>query len=293
MLPGPATTDVVGRLSALSPGDRVTSSLPCRALCRQRSAGADVSANIRAGQMVIRSIYTPHADRHLSSARPDFLRLSVVVTPLPRYPPCASPTRPAPVPLALRQSRSAPRPATTVAPAPDAIPLADGQHAADDSALRRGQDLSRFAALSRRSRSAALALRPASLSRRSCSASRALRPASLSRRSLIASRALRPVSPSRRSRMAASALRPTSPAAGRGPRLRPCARSRSPGSPAGPPWPCGPPRRAVRRAARRSAWPTTSVVAAQNRSSLTLLRLECSRALGSCRSTSFHFQDIT
>src|SRR5271163_4212358 len=126
MLPGPATTDVVGRLSALSPGDRVTSSLPCRALCRQRSAGADVSANIRAGQMVVRSIYTPHGERNLSSARPDFLRLSVAVTPLPRY-------RPAPVQLALRQSPLAgvsprsPAPvqlgagtATPVAPAPDA-----------------------------------------------------------------------------------------------------------------------------------------------------------------------------
>src|SRR5580692_4195520 len=131
--------------------------------------------------MVVRSIYTPHCDRHLSSARPDLLRLSVAVTPLPRYPP--TPVLPA----------RSPHPAT------------------DDGAVRRGQDLSRFAALSRRSRSAALALRPASLSRRSCSASRALRPASLSRRSLIASRALRPVSPSRRSRMAASALRPTSP----------------------------------------------------------------------------------
>src|SRR5271156_2114479 len=106
MLPGPATTDVVGRLSALSPGDRVTSSLPCRALCRQRSAGADVSANIRAGQMVVRSIYTPHGERNLSSARPDFLRLSVAVTPLPRY-------RPAPVQLAAGT-------APPVAPAPDA-----------------------------------------------------------------------------------------------------------------------------------------------------------------------------
>jgi len=175
MLPGPATTDVVGRLSALSPGDRVTSSLPCRALCRQRSAGADVSANIRAGQMVVRSIYTPRGERNLSSARPDFLRLSVAVTPLPRY-------RPAPVQLALRQSPLAgasprspfatprsPAPvqlgagtATPVAPAPDAprlpavsTPLTTARFTAVRTCraspwsglvvVRRGQDLSWFA----------------------------------------------------------------------------------------------------------------------------------------------------
>src|SRR5271170_4041764 len=60
-LPGPLTTDVIGRLLALSPGDRTTSCLPCRALCSQRSAGAGVSANIRTDQMAVRSIYTPTA----------------------------------------------------------------------------------------------------------------------------------------------------------------------------------------------------------------------------------------
>src|SRR5579859_5611871 len=39
ILPGPATTDVVGRLWALSPGDRVTSCLPCRAPCSSGQPG--------------------------------------------------------------------------------------------------------------------------------------------------------------------------------------------------------------------------------------------------------------
>src|ERR1019366_5679638 len=76
------------------------------------------------------------------------------------------------------------------------------------------QDLSLIPGLSRRSRIAAFALRPASLSRRSRSASRAVSRAlpttSLSRRSCRPALALRPVSPSRRSRSAASALRPVS-----------------------------------------------------------------------------------
>src|SRR5579863_8540988 len=96
-LPGPLTSDAVGRLFALSPGGRVTWCLPCRALRSQRSAGADVSAYIRAGQMMVCSIYTPHGDRHLSSARQAFLRLSVAVTPLLRYTcPDPGPARPAP-----------------------------------------------------------------------------------------------------------------------------------------------------------------------------------------------------
>src|SRR5271169_5240297 len=97
-LPGPLTTDAIGRLSALSPGDRTTSGL----LAARCAASGQLGPALALTSVPIKwrcEAYTPDSDRHLCSVRPDFLRLRAAVAPLPRYPPAAGPTRPAPVRL--------------------------------------------------------------------------------------------------------------------------------------------------------------------------------------------------
>src|ERR1700684_1270307 len=66
MLPLPATrsTDARTWLAARSPGDDVTSCLPLPRAIAMRSAGADVSIHIRAGQMAVRAPRTPVSDMH-------------------------------------------------------------------------------------------------------------------------------------------------------------------------------------------------------------------------------------
>src|SRR5580693_1064409 len=206
MLPGPATTDVVGRLSALSPGDRVTSSLPCRRWVGSGQPGPTLALT----SVLAKRWYEPYIPprRQASLLRPPGFPASqrsrhtapAVPTPRQSNSPRTSPTRPGPVQLAPDQSNS---PRTSPAwrrhghhrrTGARRIPLARGQHATDDGAVRRGQDLSRLAALSRRSRNAALALRPTSPCRRSRTAASALRPVSLSRKSCRAALALRPPS---------------------------------------------------------------------------------------------------
>src|SRR5580692_2521528 len=112
MLPGPATTDVVGRLSALSPGDRVTSSLPCRRWVGSGQPGPTLALT----SVLAKRWYEPYIPprRQASLLRPPGFPASqrsrhtapAVPTPRQSNSPRTSPTRPGPVQLAPDQSSS-------------------------------------------------------------------------------------------------------------------------------------------------------------------------------------------
>ena len=269
VLPGPLTTDAVRRLLALSPGDRVTSCLPCRAL---RSGQPGPTLALTSVQVKWRcEAYIPPTATGTSPPPPGFpasqrSRRTVPAVPAaarPRGPVPAAPRRPVPAPARPRAgpSRRQPGPAGFRVARRRRCACASGLVAvrrAVPQVAERGLGLAAGLAVPQV---------PQRLARLAPGVAVPQVPQGLP--GLAPGLALAQVT-DRRLGLAPDLALPQ--VAERGFGLAPGLAV--PEVLQRPPWPCASPRRSARPAARRSAWPTSPVVAAQNRSSPTLLRFE-------------------